>query len=157
MHRTCQTVPTRTPFVRVAVLLAALALPACSDDSPVEPEVDEPEVSQPTVAEVPVAELPVFDTELYKTSCSTPNSGVRACPVIRWDGVDYVALSFRDNRLSFAIHAWDTAGGLRSVQEFRGARYLAAVEIDTTAETVGFVGQDERTVTLTWAELEAMR
>lgn len=164
--------PTRNrpaPPVRTSVLLMllGLALPACSGDSPVAPAEEEPEVVEtepepepaaaPEVVEVAVADLPDFDTERYKATCPTNGAGVGACPVIRWQGMDHVALSYRDNRLSFALHTWDAAGTLRSAVETKGARYLNAVRVDTAAETVDFVGQDDRAVTLTWSELEAMR
>jgi hypothetical protein len=156
MHRNACTTELRIRRPRTLfLLLTALALPACSEESPVQPEPVEPPA--PEVAEVPTSELPAIDREIYKYSCPTNADGVRACPVVRWQGIDYAALSFRDNRISFAIHAWDAQGVLRSVQEFQGARYLASVEVDATAETATFTGQAERTVTLTWAELEAMR
>lgn len=156
--------PTRRPatlLFRALVLLTALAFPACSDDdSPTQPETEEPDVEQPappTVVQVPAAELPPIDRDVYKFSCPRPAGSGATCPVIRWQGMDYAALSYRDNRISFAVHAWDAAGALRSVQEYPGARYVDRALVDTLGETVSFVGQSDREIVLTWAELEAMR
>ncbi len=41
--------------------------------------------------------------------------------------------------------------------EAGGARYVYAVDVDEAAETVTFRGQDDRTVTMTWEELRALR
>ena len=137
-------------------LLAATAAACSTSSNALAPEVDDEDGAPPppSLIEIAPAELPAFDGDLYKSTCQT-DSG--ACPVVRWNGVDYVALSYRDNRLSFAIHAFDASGTVMGVREETGARYLAAVQMDAEARTVTFVGQAERSVTLTWDALEAIR
>jgi hypothetical protein len=73
------------------------------------------------------------------------------------NGVDYVALSYRDNRFSFAIHAFAADGTLRGLREEVGARYLSAIQIDGEARVVAFVGQAERSVLLGWDSLQQIR
>jgi hypothetical protein len=68
-----------------------------------------------------------------------------------------VALSYRDNRLSLAIHAFETSGTLRGIREETGARYLAAVSVDADARTITFIGQADRSVLLGWETLRQIR
>ena len=77
--------------------------------------------------------------------------------MVRWDGYDYWALSYGDNRGSFAIHAYDDKGQLHGIVEATGARYVYAIDVDDAAKTVTFRGQSDRTVTMTWEELQALR
>jgi hypothetical protein len=141
---------------RVLLGIALLgASTACSDSS------TEPEETVPTVTLRPVDDAAQFDTGLYKRTClSQPGAPVtvsNTCPVVQWDGYEYWALSYHDNRSSFAIHAYDPGGDLLEVVEGTGARYAYTIDVDVDAETVIFVGQDERTVTMTWDELRDLR
>ncbi|MEQ9568831.1 MAG: hypothetical protein RLN75_01465 [Longimicrobiales bacterium] len=145
-HRFATTLP---------LMLVVAASAACTSSSNfLEPEPEEPEVEQPGVRMVARDALPGFATDLYKATCQT-SSG--ECPVVQWQDVDYVALSFHDNRSAFAIHAFDAAGSTLGVTEAVGARYLNDIVVDVDARTVAFVGQDERTVTLTWDDLATIR
>ncbi len=146
----------RRRFSPALPLLLLLAPSACTTSSNfLEPDPEEPEQeAAPTVRLVAPAALPPFATDQYKATCQTTSG---ECPVVRWQEVDYVALSFHDNRSSFAVHAFDAAGSTLGVHEAVGARYLADIRVDTEARTVTFVGQAERTVTLTWDALTAIR
>lgn len=146
----------RRRFSAALPLILLLAPAACTTSSNfLEPEPDEPQPeAAPTVRLVAPGALPPFATELYKATCQTTSG---ECPVVRWQEVDYVALSFRDNRSSFAVHAFDAAGSTLGVNEAVGARYLADIRVDAEARTVTFVGQADRTVTLTWDALTAIR
>lgn len=147
----------RPPHALAFLLTLALAPAACTSSSNfLEPDPDEPveEVAPPTVRTVAPSDLPAFDTERFKATCQT-SSG--ACPVVRWKDVDYVALSYRDNRSSFAIHAFDAAGGTVGVAEALGARYVNDARVDVDGRTVTFVGQADRAVTFGWDDLAAIR
>ena len=151
--------PPRPRSRRAAVALMTLATAvttACTESSNnLMPEMEDPTPEEiPTVVSLAPASLPSFDTDTYKATCQTPSG---ECPVVRWEGVDYVALSFRDNRSAFAVHAFDAAGATLGVREETGARYLAAVQIDAEARAVVFVGQAERSVTLGWEALRGIR
>lgn len=132
------------------------------DKSATAPNEELPAASDPpAVVDVPVASHGGFDNDLYKVTClASPGPQIAisdTCPVVRWDGYDYWAMSYGDNRSSFAIHAFDASGELHGVVEESGARYVYAVDVDEEAETVTFRGQGDRTVTMTWEELRALR
>lgn len=143
--------------LRFAAPALLLAVAACSSSTnalaPENEEIDEP-LPAPDVRLVEASALPLWDSEAYKSSCQTET---RACPVVTWKEVDYLALSFHDNRTAFAIHAYDATGTLLGVSEAFGARYLGAIRVDTANTAVTFVGQADREVTLGWSELEAIR
>lgn len=143
--------------IRFAAPALLLAVAACTSSTnalgPDEEEVDETSPA-PEVRLVETSALPLWDSEQYKSSCQTET---RACPVVTWRDVEYLALSYRDNRSAFAIHAYDATGALLGVTEAFGARYLAAIRVDTVNAAVTFVGQADLAVTLGWSELEAIR
>lgn len=136
-------------------LAATVAIGACTQStSAIAPDPEPEPEDMPAVVEVAAVALPAFDTELYKATCQTTSG---QCPVVRWEGVDYVALSYRDNRFSFALHAFGADGSVRAVRELEGARYIAAVDLDTAARSVRLVGQSDRAVTLSFDDLRALR
>ena len=148
------------PSIRRAghlVLAAAWALgsTACDDSS------TEPEEGTPVVVTLAVADAPAHDGEEYNPGCITgpesPSTLSATCPVLRWAGYEYWAMGFSDNRSSMAMHAYDADGELRNVEERTGARYVYAIEVDETAETVTFRGQVDHTITMTWDELRDLR
>jgi hypothetical protein len=148
------------PTIRRAghfVLAAAWALTSTACDSSTEP----PEEGTPAVVTLAVADAPAFNAEEYYPGCITgpesPSTISVTCPVLRWAGFEYWAMSFGDNRSSMAIHAYDADGELQNVEERTGARYLYAIEIDETTETVTFRGQVDSAITMTWDELRDLR
>lgn len=118
------------------------------------------EGSAPAVVQIDTASHPAFDENLYKVVCMTGPGATTvapACPVVRWDGVDYWALAYEDNRSSMAILAYDQTGALLNSVEKTGARYVYAIDVDSTAQSVTFHGQADATITMTWAELGQLR
>lgn len=78
-------------------------------------------------------------------------------PNVRWNGGDYVGLSYRDNRVSMAIQAFAPGGALLGVCEYTGARYLEDVLLNAAARTATLVGQAGQTIIVSWDELQALR
>ena len=138
------------------LIVAALTAVSASCDSTTEPE-EEP----PVVVTLPTTAVGQYDEQEYYPGCLTgpesPSTISSTCPVLRWAGYDYWAFSFGDNRSSMAIHAYDGDGNLQNVEERTGARYVYAIDIDETAETVTFRGQVDATITMTWDELRQLR
>lgn len=147
--------PDRKPWTRSLALAAVIAGAACSES------VTAPEASAPTVVELPAASHGAIDESEYKATClavpEDPPQVSPTCPVLRWDGYDYWAMSYTDNRSSMAIHVFDPSGRLVRVEDRPGARYTWAIDVDEVAETVTFRGQADRTVTMTWSELRGLR
>ncbi len=136
-------------------LAALVGAGACTQSSSAlapDPEAEQEEL--PAIVEVAAVALPTFDRELYKATCQTASG---QCPVVRWEAVDYVALSYHDNRLSFALHAFGADGSVLGVRELVGARYIASVALDSAARAVTLVGQGERSIVVTFDELRQLR
>jgi hypothetical protein len=77
----------------------------------------------------------------------------KTCPVVQYQGVTTWPFSYADNRTSLALVSYDSSGNVIATVEKPGARYaFDAVSSDYT-QTVIFVGQAEKYVTATWAEL----
>jgi hypothetical protein len=74
------------------------------------------------------------------------------CPVIELCDLTFWVYSFIDNRTSYAIAAYDAAGNILGVVEKPGDRYITAISVDVSTETVILYGQSG-SVTMTWAEL----
>lgn len=146
----------RTRLRPTVLALATLTfvLAACSESTTApEVEVELP----PEVVLVRATEVAGFDDTQYKVTCRATLEGASACPVVRWNGVDYIGLSYRDNRFSMAIHAFDASGALLGAREYTGARYLADVLLDAAARTATLVGQEGQTITVSWDELQTLR
>jgi hypothetical protein len=120
-----------------------------------------PAESAPQVVVLPADAHGAIDEQQYYPGClvdpNDPPKPSTTCPVLRWDGTDFWAMAYGDNRSSMAIHVFGEGGVLRTVVERPGARYLYAIVVDSAAETVTFHGQGDRTVTMTWDELRALR
>jgi hypothetical protein len=142
-----------TCYALVTIALTAATV-AC--DSGTEPE-DEP----PVVVTLAVTEIGGYDQDEYYPGCITgpesPSTISATCPVLRWEGYEYWAMSYGDNRSSMAIHAYDSDGDLQNVEERTGARYVYTIDVDETGETVTFRGQVDRTITMTWDELRDLQ
>ena len=141
-----------SPRPALALLLLLSSTFAGCSESTTAPQAE----AVPEVVLVPVREIAGFDTTEHKVSCFAVLDGGSACPVVRWEGVDYVGLSFRDNRFSMAIYAFGAGGSVLGVREHTGARYLEAAILDDVARTVTFVGQAARTISLGWDELKSI-
>ena len=110
----------------------------------------------PTVVAASWTTAPAHSADL-KVSCTQPDgSASQTCPVISWDGVTFWAFSYADNRSSLAIVAYDATGKALGTLDRPGARYVAQVTIDPSAQTVALQGQAAATVSATWNELRAI-
>ncbi len=109
----------------------------------------------PVVNQMPVA-TPLALPPGTKVTCTKgPNTGESAatCPVLRWGGYTYWALSYDDNRVSMAIAAYDSKGALVKVWDKPGARYVYGITVNKTNRTVVFAGQSDSKISMTWSEL----
>jgi hypothetical protein len=132
-----------------------MAATACTQSSSaLAPDPEPAPEEAPSVVEMAAVSVPAFDGDVYKVTCQT-STGL--CPIVRWEGVDYVALSYRDNRFSLALHAFGSTGAVLGVREMVGARYLAAAQVDAATRAVTFVGQADHAVSLSWDDLRALR
>jgi hypothetical protein len=112
-------------------------------------------LAPPAAAFVPNAAPPQVPAGLKVTCLQGPNVLVSSptCPVVRWGGYTYWALSYLDNRVGMAIVAYDGAGNIAAVWEKPGARYVYGVAVDGVARTVAFAGQSDARITMPWSEL----
>ena len=76
--------------------------------------------------------------------------------MISWDGVTFWVFSYVDNRTSLAIVAYDATGKAMGTLDRPGARYVAQVTVNSSAQTVALQGQAAATVSATWDELRAI-
>ena len=131
-----------TFFIAFSVLLANVNVSSASTNAP-------------TVATLPSSSNPVVPAGLKVTCLAGPNTFDPApCPVLQWNGYTYWALSYIDNRNSFAITAFDAAGNVASQFEATGSRYVNRITVDDTAQTATFYGQSNQTTTSNFAQLE---
>ncbi|EJD51181.1 hypothetical protein AURDEDRAFT_149843 [Auricularia subglabra TFB-10046 SS5] len=72
-------------------------------------------------------------------------------PVLQYQGLNFWALSFVDNRVAFSILAYDADGELYARWDRTGARYLYTIK--PSGSSVAFLGQSSAAVTFTLAEL----
>ena len=75
------------------------------------------------------------------------------CPVLKYNGYTYWAWSDANNDVSMAIVAYDDAGTPVKQWNKSGARYIWQINVDTVAQTVGFVGQSNATITMSFDDL----
>lgn len=109
----------------------------------------------PAVVAASWTTAPAHSVDL-KVTCAQPGSPSDTCPVISWDGIMFWAFSYADNRSSLAIVAFDATGKALGTLDRPGARYVAQVTIDPSAQTVALQGQAAATVSATWDELRAI-
>jgi len=142
----------RRPELQALVLSLAITGVACSDSSTTPTD---PPPASPAVVTVERSTHPVLPEELKATCLLAPEGSASApvCPTLVWNGRTYWALSFGDNRSSMAIVAFDDDGNVVERWDREGARYIWQIQIDDAAQTVHFVGQVERTITMSWEEL----
>ncbi|WP_225446588.1 S-layer homology domain-containing protein [Paenibacillus rhizovicinus] len=92
-----------------------------------------------------------------KVSCMADPGNVIAatsCPVMKWGDLTYWAFSYTDNSLALGIVAFDSSGAIVKQWEKSGARYVYNITVDSSLQTVTFWGQNDRSVTMSWADLE---
>ncbi|MDM8566398.1 hypothetical protein QUF74_12215 [Candidatus Halobeggiatoa sp. HSG11] len=116
----------------------------------VEP-VDKVSVKPPVAETLPTTKAPSPPDSLKVTCQYVADSSL--CPVITWNGYTYWAYSYRDNRVSLNISAYDCKGNLAKQWEKSGTRYIRNITVDDSAKTVSFVGQYPKPVVMNWSEL----
>ncbi len=96
---------------------------------------------------------------------TTPPAGQAArclsqgsCPVISWNGYTYWGYTYHDNRVATNIVAYDPDGTVAGEWYKTGDRYVDAMTVNTTDETVTLVGQYSRAghssiAPISWDEL----
>lgn len=109
----------------------------------------------PEVTAVPLASHGPLPPGTKVTCIPNPNTGAASatCPIVKINGYSYWALSYQDNRVSFAIAAYDQSGRLTRVWERPGARYIWKIDLDNDKQTVSFVGQSASSIVMTWTDL----
>lgn len=109
----------------------------------------------PTVDTVPANSSPPLPPDTKVTCTPNPNTGAPSptCPILRMNGFSYWALSYRDNRVAFAIAAYDSNGRVVRLWERPGARYVWNITVDENKETVTFMGQAGGNLVMSWQEL----
>lgn len=75
------------------------------------------------------------------------------CPTLKLNGFTYWAYSYNDNRVNLAIVAYDPSGAIAKKWAMKGARYIMKINVNEAKGTVDFVGQAEKTITMSWREL----
>ncbi|HXC55244.1 MAG TPA: hypothetical protein VNU97_08120 [Rhizomicrobium sp.] len=109
----------------------------------------------PTVAIVQTATHPAPPPG-WKVACmpNAVNGGASpTCPVLQFNGYTYWAWSDDQNGMAMAIVAYDANGVAVKQWNKSGARYVWNVTVDTTAQTVAFVGQANNQAVFSWSDL----
>jgi len=75
------------------------------------------------------------------------------CPVIRYQGMTTWVFSYKDNRWSMALVTYDSSNKIVRNVEHKGARYIVNAVSSPKTQMVTISGQDNRTITVPWAEL----
>jgi hypothetical protein len=90
-----------------------------------------------------------------KLTQDNPGSSDTNYPVVRWDTYIFWPLSYIDNRVSFAIIVTDTSRRVLKQIEAVGARYIAQINVDTSARHVGFTGQADDVAIVSFGDLSS--
>ena len=110
----------------------------------------------PAVNMVPVSQAPAVPAGVYSTWQLESNTTARhtGIPVLTWDDYSYRVYEHPDNRLAFAIIAFNKDGKIVKDWEIRGVRYITDIAVDLLNKRVNFTGQGPKTITCTWDELK---
>jgi hypothetical protein len=110
----------------------------------------------PQIVYIASADAPQPPAGLQLVCVSVPNDGAptaKTCPVVQYQGITTWPFSYADNRTSLALVSYDSSGNVIGTIEKPGARYAFDAESSDYTQTVLFVGQSQKFVTATWAEL----
>jgi hypothetical protein len=130
--------------------LAALALGAAL------PVQAQDHANQAIVVWLPASSHPSMPAGLQLVCMQTSNVGAAAsttCPVVQYQGISTWAYSYADNRNSLALVSYDADNRVVRNVEKGGARYLFEAASSLPNQTVTFVGQAKRWVTVPWSDL----
>jgi hypothetical protein len=75
------------------------------------------------------------------------------CPIITCGGLTYWAFSYVDNSVAMNLVGYDSNRSVVYQSMKTGARYIYAINLDASAETLTLVGQDDATIVLPWSDL----
>lgn len=110
----------------------------------------------PTVQLIPTASAPPVPNGLKVICLKDPNTlePSDTCPVILWGSYSYWPLSYIDNRVSMCLVAYDSAKNVVGQWEMPGARYVVRASVNSSDQSVTFVGQSSAEVPITWATMQ---
>ncbi len=98
--------------------------------------------------------LVIVDNPQNKTY-NKPPQGLSAVSndidIINWDGVTYVPYSYTDDRMATCIVAYDENNKVLGSINKNGVRYVNTIKVDH--DIVTLIGEDSKSVTLSWKEL----
>jgi hypothetical protein len=114
----------------------------------------------PQIEYIAAVSHPPMPAGLQLVCTPQSNQGAAAaptCAVVKYQGISTWAYSFLDNRGAFALVSYDANNNVVRNAEKPGARYLFNATVSEPNQTVTFVGQAERFVTVPWSELGAAK
>ncbi|AUH50860.1 hypothetical protein CXB49_08585 [Chromobacterium sp. ATCC 53434] len=114
--------------------------------------------SAPVVETVQVSTHPPIPSGLKVAFMTGPNSPTpdgesSTCNIVNYNGLNYWAYSYIDNRYSFGLVGYQPSTGKYVEQELKGGRYLWKITVDEVKQTVTFYGQSGQNVTVPWSQL----
>lgn len=106
----------------------------------------------PAIQVVPVTTVPQVPAGLKVTCLKDPNKldPSDTCPIVAWGAYTYWPLSYIDNRESLCLVAYDAAKHVVGQWEMHGARYVVSATVNGPKQTVTFLGQSSRQVSIDW-------
>lgn len=110
----------------------------------------------PAVNLIPVSQAPAVPAGLYSTwQLESNETGQRlGVPVLAWGNYTYRVYEHPDNRLAFAIVAFNKDGKIVTDWDIQGVRYITDITVDVPNKRVKFTGQSDKTVIRTWDDLK---
>lgn len=90
--------------------------------------------------------------------CSADSRGYplsKTCDVVKYRGLTYWPLSFKDNRYGIIVAGYGETGPRVKTVGAAGTRYVWNVTVDGTQKTVTFFGQADSKASLRWEQLAA--
>ncbi|MGN6570288.1 MAG: hypothetical protein ACTHLO_02615 [Pseudolabrys sp.] len=105
---------------------------------------------------VPSSNHPPAPPGLQLVCMSTSGNGAPnsdTCPVVRYQGISTWAYSFNDNRNSLALVSYNAENKVVRNVEKGGTRYLFDAIASLPTQTVTFIGQGQKSVTVPWSDL----
>ena len=111
-------------------------------------------LSNPNVVNIEVSTAPSLPAGLQLGAGIGPaGSPASTMPVIKWNNYTYLACSYLDNRMAFAVVAYDPKGNVAKQWEVNGPRYIWNITVDDENSAVIFFGQSSDFASMTWDQL----
>ncbi|MFD0767014.1 hypothetical protein ACFQZI_19305 [Mucilaginibacter lutimaris] len=109
----------------------------------------------PVIKILSSAQVPPTPAGLWRNGqTGNPANPGHDVPVLLWENYKYVTYIYPDNRLAFAIIAFDKDGTIVKDWEVRGARYIDQMTLDDANKQVTFTGQSGAKATVNWRDLK---